>query len=161
MADWPYLCLEIFKLRQVIAAYWLKDCEEIVEIGGYKVPMSEFVTQKITVIDPLVEARSDDRVTHLPITFQNWSGSVPNNFGLVILGFDLIMELDHWKRLYGMINTCKAAVIETPIDYEPSIKQFSVLLNNTNKKISQQVLLDLSGNEITTKFVRRRMHLLV
>ena len=56
--NWPYLELEPFKIRSVLAAHFLKDCSEIVELGGYKTPISDFVTgKKVTVLDKLLEEK--------------------------------------------------------------------------------------------------------
>lgn len=87
-------------MRQVIAAHWLRDCDEIIEIGGAGLPITAFLThrpQAVTVIDPKIEPWSAGtlngapcRVRHLATKFQALDLAVPSaRYGLVLLGLSL------------------------------------------------------------------------
>ena len=89
--EWPYLLSEPLKSRYAVASYLLRDCDEIIEIGGYKTPISGFVLdKKVTVIDPKTEPKNDKRVRHFPVPFQDWDNQITSlNYGVIILGLDL------------------------------------------------------------------------
>lgn len=151
---WAYLKSEPFKIRYVIAAYYLNNCTEIIEIGGYKTPISDFLeNKKITVIDPLVEPRRSDFVYHYTGELKEWmydyNNYIPeNNYGLLMLGFYLEnMDDESWRYLYKMVNNSVITIIECPIDWQQSLEQLDQVLSATNKKIFMQIVLDLSGND--------------
>jgi hypothetical protein len=146
---WPYLNTEVFKTRSVIAAYILRDCLEIIEIGGYKTPLSDFIpNKKITVIDPKVIPKQTSLVQCLAISFKDWIGNATEQkYGVCILGLRLLdMNDQAWKKLYALINNAYRVVIEVPITYPPSTQQWNQMLPHINKKIIMQILLDLDNN---------------
>jgi hypothetical protein len=147
--EWKYLYSEPFKTRYVLAADFLKNCDEIIEIGGYKTPISDFVeNKKIIVIDPIIEFKQEKDVTHLPILFQKWDRKVcTDNYGVLILGLDLLgMKEVDWQNLYDLIDKSKVTVLEFSIDYLESKEQFEKILKNVNKHIKMTLTLDLSEN---------------
>lgn len=148
--EWEYLYSEPFKARYAIAAYYLRDCETIIEIGGYKTPISDFVEgKKVIVIDPRVDLKLTDLVTQLPITFQEWtdSSSIKGEFGLLILGFELNnMSPSDWKRFYDLVDDSKRVLIGIPKNYQPSIVQLNQILANVKKKQVMKIHLDFTEN---------------
>ena len=80
-----------FKSRYVIAAHHLKHCRHIVEIGGYRTPITHFLTSQhasVTVLDPYVKPVANHslngaecKVRHLPMMFEDFekhlTGSAP------------------------------------------------------------------------------------
>ena len=156
---WKYLYSEPFKTRYVLSAYFLKECEEIIEIGGFKTPITDFVGGKKTiVVDPLIEPIHTETSQHLAITF--------DNYGVLMLGLDVIMPEEGWTKLYKLISGSSITVLETPLDYAPSLVQLNSILRNTNKKTKISFMLDLTGNnfgDMTDSyppFCRRQMHVL-
>ena len=147
--EWPYLTSEALKTRYAIAAYWLRDHDTVVEIGGYKTPISSFVNDKqVIVIDPKIEAKNDDRVKHLSIKLQEWDADVKSsNYAVVILGMDLHMDEDAWHKLYRLINSSRKTIIEFSSSYKPAREQFEAICRGTSKKITVNVKLDLSAND--------------
>lgn len=160
--SWPYLETEMFKTRYAVAAYLIRDCDEIIEIGGYKTPITNFLTheyKKVTVMDRKIEPLQKDKINHFPLYYQEWDGKIEyENYAIVILGLELHMEEKDWTRLYKQINNSKKTIIETPIDYKHSLTQFDKIISNTNKKIDFSIQLDFDSKE--TKFSRRKLHLL-
>ncbi len=153
-SQWLYLKSEAFKTRYVLAANYLKNCSEVIEIGGYKTPISDFLDdRKITVIDPYTNPRNDQMVNHYLGTLDSWAKETNKyrplgNYGVLILGFHLEeMSYFAWNYLYELISSSEITIIEFPIDWQPSKDQFSSVLANTNKKIQMRIILDLAGND--------------
>lgn len=152
--EWAYLETEAFQSRYATAAFLLRDCTEIVEIGGYKTPISGWTAphQFVTVIDPLTPPHTKGLAKHLPISFQDWDKNLqaPENFGLLILGMDLqgFSEND-WNTLYTLIDRAQRVVIGFPTSWKPSKKQFQKILEHTGKKIALQMQFDFSNNDFS------------
>jgi hypothetical protein len=149
--EWVYLYSKAFKSRSAVAAYYLKDCQEIIEIGGFKTPISDFVTGKIvSVIDPLIPPKQEGGVTHYPVVWREWlKEPITSCYGVLILGFHLEgMCGEDWRRLYTMVNDSKITVIEFPRDFSPSADQVNELLQNTTKHITVKINLDFSGSDL-------------
>ena len=62
--------------RYVIAAYQLRECAHIIEIGGVKTTIDQFVTgsfESITVIDPFIKPGTPQpRVTYVDKLYQDY-----------------------------------------------------------------------------------------
>lgn len=154
MTEWKYLLSEAFLTRQVLAAHFAKGCEGVIEIGGYKNPITDFLStafEYIIVIDPLLEPMTwtgwVTSVRHICDEFQNVDLSEYNNFGLVILG----MELDHSlvEKLAELVRRSSVAVIEFPSCYTQSVMLWDSLLKLVpNKKVAVRIALDLTGNDV-------------
>lgn len=148
--EWNYLITEPFRIRYAVAAYLLRSCDEIIEIGGYKTPMSDFVQNKrVTVIDPLVTPKTTEYATNLAIPFQNWRGKPSaKNYGVALLGLELHMPDYTWPKLFDLINKSQKTVIEVS-NFEFCQKQFKMITQNVSKKISIIIDLDLSENDFS------------
>lgn len=149
--EWPYLTSEVLKTRYAIVAYLLRDYATIVEIGGYKTPISDFVSgKKIIVIDPKIAAKKDSNVTHLSIKLQNWDEKEIENskYALIILGMDL-RDMDDiaWEKLFSLINNATAVILEFSSSYKLAQQQFNSICKKTSKKINMTIKLDLSKND--------------
>ena len=149
--EFSNLELEIFKTRSAIAAYLLRDCEEIIDIGAYKCPIFNFVDNKrifVTAIDPRTAALQTENVCCLPILFQDWDASLHStNYGVLLLGLDLHMPDYGWDKLCKLINASKRTVIEFPPEYKESLAKFERIMGSVNKRITMTILLDLSQNQ--------------
>lgn len=148
MIEWKYLWSEPFKSRSVLAAYFVRNCNTVIEIGGYKTPISSFLpsNKKCIVLDPRTESFESENVKHLQINFEDWNDVPEQPFGLVILGIELHMQEDGWQKLFALIEKSEITVIEVPIEHIHSVNQFNRILENTSKKVDSKILLDLSGN---------------
>ena len=147
---WKYLCSEIFKARYAIAAYFLRDCPFVVEIGGYKTPISGFLKPEIKslVIDPKTNGYEDNSTKHIAKCFQEVDLNITGEYGVAILGLDLNATDNDWSKLYTLINGAKTVVVEISVIYKPGQEQFQKILNNTNKIVANQLVIDLSNNDL-------------
>lgn len=133
--DMDYLTTEAAQTRCVIAAHFVRDCPHVVEIGGFKTPVSLYLAgghESVTVFDPLMsdyEARSLNgrpcRVRHLSISFQDSEIDLERgSYGLVMLGCSLKHFSDEpaehekqWRKLTGIVERAGVAVIEAAVDW--------------------------------------------
>lgn len=156
MPEWTYLTSEAFQTRYVLAAHFVKDCANIIEVGGYKTPITTFLTGKhdsVLVLDPLTEPYEAHMlygrigsVSHIPIGFGEAVINIENlgNYGLVMLG--MAIRDDHAK-LFDLVKRAAVVVIEFPPDFEPSAKLFHAIISTTGRKIALQLGLDMTGND--------------
>lgn len=95
----PHLASPAAALRQVLAAYALRRCPHILEIGGAGLPITGFLTHapaSLTVIDPKIPAYEADtlngapcRLRHITAKLQEIEIAPPGPYGLVLLGLSL------------------------------------------------------------------------
>lgn len=149
MAEWKYLWSEAFKTRYAIAAWLLRDVPYVLEIGGYKTPISYFLRpdQKSISIDPRTEPYKDHRTEHVSASFDaNTSIVIPDQYGMAILGLDLGMSQSGWEKLFNLINGAKRTVIEIAVEHPTSVSQLTKITANTNTKNSMIISMDFSEN---------------
>lgn len=162
MPEWKYLWSEAFKSRYVLAAWLLKDCKNIVEIGGYRTPITDFLPlddgyiESVTVYDPRMEPKNEwfggrcgqVRIDH---NARLWDGvplkNIPKPFGLALLGLDLHLTEDGWLWLSRYVQVAQRTVIEYSVTFAAGIQQYSRILKETGAKVVFQAGLDLSGND--------------
>ena len=140
--DIPHLAAPILTARHALAAHFLRDCEHIVELGGYKTPITGFLThQPATVlsIDPKMEPLERDelngapcRVRHIARKFQQVSIDLaPYSYGLVILGYSLKPFGDRQPdadQLFELADHAERTVIDYMIDLQRPEVQLPHLL---------------------------------
>lgn len=133
--DMDYLTTEAAQTRCVIAAHFVRDCPHVVEIGGFRTPVSLYLTgthESVTVLDPLMREYAADslngapcRVRHVPAAFQDGVLDLePGAYGLVMLGASLKHFSDdgaererQWASLAGAVSGARVAVIEAAVDW--------------------------------------------
>lgn len=152
--EWKYLLSEPFQVRHVLAAHFVRDCDHIVEVGGYKLPITWFLTagqhKSITVIDPLVTPLVSDRHNGYVCTVRHVATEVQlmpipeSKFGLVALGLNVRGDPRHF---YEMVACAEIVVLEFPPDFDPSVELFENTLAYSRKQITLKFDLDLSGND--------------
>ena len=148
--EWEYLWSKPFKARYAVAAYYLKDCDEIIEIGGYRTPIDQFVhkSKKVIVIDPLIESKTFGNVKHYGCTLKDFPKVFPKSkYGVVILGLLLHdMDKETTTYLYNLIQNSQVTVIGIPSSYPASVKQFKEILQHSHKKVTTTIGFDFSEN---------------
>ncbi|HNS02250.1 MAG TPA: glycosyltransferase [Anaerolineae bacterium] len=158
--EWAYLESPAFAARYLLASQWVAGCRNVIEIGGARTPIDQFLTgehDSIVVIDPLISERRQESwrgqpcsVTHLRARFQDLSWTIPPaaGLGLVLLGMDFQgMAEEDWQQLYRLIERAQVTVIEFPLSWEPSAAQFARICANTATRIVLRAGLDLAGND--------------
>lgn len=140
--DIPHLSAPVLTARHALAAHFLRDCEHIVEIGGYKLPITGFLTHQpksVLSVDPKMEPLEEEelngapcRVRHLAQKFQQVSFDLePFSYGLVILGYSLKPYGERQPdsdQLFGLIDNAARSVIDYMIDLERPEAQLPHLL---------------------------------
>lgn len=149
MKEWKYLYSDAFKIRYVVAAHFLRDCPLVVEIGGYKTPISGFLKPgiKSVVIDPKTDPYEDQFTKHIKDHFQNVKLELSEPYGVAILGIEIHLQPEQWESLYEFLRKSQKVVVEVPVEHPPSVNQFEQILLNTGLKIKVAVKMDLSDND--------------
>jgi hypothetical protein len=152
MAEWKYLWSEVFRTRYAIAAWLLRDIPYIIEIGGYKTPISDFLRpdQKSVVIDPRTPSFKNHQTEHIAASFDATTQIIlPNSsYGMTLLGLDLGMSNMGWENLFSLINGAKRTIIEIPVEHPTSITQFLKIKAKTNTHITLTMSIDFSKNHL-------------
>jgi hypothetical protein len=136
--EWPYLSTNEAKSRCVIAAHYLNECDNLVEIGGYLTPIHEFLSpagQEIWVFDPKLPEKDFSlgmapaiQVRQRPLRFQ--AAKMPfkaGSYGLVLLGCSLKFDkkdpadkIEGLGKLREWAQNAKVIVLEYAKDWEPA-----------------------------------------
>ena len=154
----PHLSGAGAPVRQVIAAHYLKDCLNIVEIGGAGLPITGFITHRpetITVFDPKIAPWRGDilngrpcRIAHRAEKFQAVSLaslSGLRSLGVALLGLSLkplgsrgVVSGD----LIALLRAADVVVLEFSRELPRALEQAPILLEQTG--LQAAVTLDLS-----------------
>ncbi len=140
--DIPHLAAPVLTARHALAAHFLRGCEHIVEIGGYKLPITGFLThhpKSVLSVDPKMKPLEEAelkgapcRVRHLAQKFQQVSFDLePFSYGLVILGYSLKPYGERQPdsdQLFDLIDNAARSVIDYMIDLERPEAQLPQLL---------------------------------
>jgi hypothetical protein len=174
-----YLLTDAAQARYVLAAHYVRDCRHIVEIGGYKTPITKFVTKvpdSILVLDPQVdEFRADTlygescRVDHVAKPFQDYGFEAPaGGYGLVILGVSLrFFSKDQTKKkveldcILAAIAGADIAVLEYSIDWKRGEENVEQILATARGRVRLSIDLDLGDNEGMTDTCYKRRFMVV
>jgi Methyltransferase domain len=157
---WKYLESAAFSVRYVLAAHFVHTCRAVIEIGGAKTPIDQFLTgvhDSVLVLDPFIrESHSTSlngracRVSHVRARFQDvdWQVAIPGEYGLVMLGLELQgLGMHDYAVLYNLVNHAKVTVIEFPTSWSPSREQFELIKAHTQTQVTFHAKLDLEGND--------------
>ena len=154
---WGYLDTEALQSRYVLAAHFVKDARNIVEIGGYR---DNVITRFLTGTHDSVSVFSLDaefetfeaetlngapcRVRHVGDYFQNYPFPT-ESLAVIVLGIEILGDFD---PLCALLNHADVAVIEVPIDHNPSVACLGSILQHTKLRVAVQINLDYSPNEV-------------
>jgi hypothetical protein len=128
--DIPHLAAPVLTARHALAAHFLRGCPHIVEIGGYKTPITAYLThqpQSVLSVDPKIEPLQRDelngapcRVRHVARKFQQVTMDLEAySYGLVMLGYSLKPYGERQPdadQLFGLIDLAARTVIDYMID---------------------------------------------
>lgn len=149
--EWKYLYSEAFKMRYILAADFMKDMDLVVEVGGYKTPIIDFLPENICgiCIDPRSEPMESGNKKILSEYFsEKHCYDVEGKLGVVLIGMDLNMNPSDWNSLMELIKRSKKLVIGYPNCWSPSKTQHNKILKRVKGlKLTKKVLLDFSGND--------------
>ncbi len=155
--DMNYLLTEAARVRYLIAAHHVQHCEQVVEIGGFKTPVTGFLSQvprRVLVVDPLIRSYRASQlrgvpcqVEHVCTSFQSHRFELPQGrYGLVLLGLSLKhFSVDassrerEWNQLVALVAQSQVAVVEWALEWPPGRDSGERLL----QQIDGQLILDI------------------
>jgi hypothetical protein len=153
---WGYLDTVALQTRYVLAAHFLRNTRNIIEIGGYR---NNVITRFLTGAHDSVSVFSLDaefepleqeslngapcRVRHIHDYFQNYPHPT-ESLGVVALGIEILGDRE---PLWNLLGQAEVVVIEVPVDHVPSVQWFQEILEKLNVPITCQINLDYSPNE--------------
>lgn len=160
--EWAYLSSIPFQSRYALAAWQVDDLPDVVEIGGYRTPITHFLRRphrSVTVLDPLItpfEAESLNGepcvVRHAACFFQDWP-RWPERYALVLLGLDLeLYEISRARRrrvleqFTPVVRGAERIVMEIPLDWAPSRWLGRWIEETTGYNRTMDVVLEIRGD---------------
>lgn len=170
--DIPHLAAPILAVRQAIAAQFLRECEHIVEIGGYTNPITDYLThhpKSVTSIDPKTppfEAEELNgtpcKVRHIARKFQQETFDLePGSYGLVLLGY----SLKPWgesapddDQLFRLADRARRVIIDHVIDFARSEAQLPRLLGRGTLREVHRIDMQFHDEDVGGEpFANRRL----
>lgn len=174
--DMDYLLSEAARSRYVIAAHHVRDCPVVVEIGGFKTPITGYLThtpERVLMVDPLVqEYHSNElrgarcRVDHVRGRFQDHDFELPiGDYGFVCLGVSLkhfgdepAQRAKGWSKWLRLVDQSRVAVLEYALDWALGSELAQRTVAESKTRLVVQMDLDLSKSPgMDTVHFRRRL----
>ena len=156
MKEWKYLESKPFRERYIFVAQHLKDCKNILEVGGYKTPITNFLKGKhnsVTVIDPLTKPYSSDKlngekckVRHLAIKIQDYKLRDDEDC-FVFLGMYLNDE-SFWPSFANIMKKCKTIILEVPQGCAGCLKLLDYILKTRLFEVELKKDFDFSNSDL-------------
>ena len=120
---WEYLSLPVFRSRYALAAHFIPaDVRLVIEVGGYKNCIGEFVQDKVVhAVDPLLQIDPrgfPSQVLQYTIPLRDYSSTLLEKtpFALVALGFDLVSE-EELVKFISLAKRAEVVVIESAVEH--------------------------------------------
>ena len=157
--DWKYLDTEPFLTRQVLAAHFVKNCENVFDVGCGNKPITEFLRgphKNVICADPLmpdefVGTQSSYKVANrLVAKTATWyrgnafdvQPDCLDGYGFIWLGFDPLGK-DIFQDVAHIVEWSEVSVLEGWRNYNPWMYLKSVL-----PKPALSISIDLSKNNL-------------
>lgn len=174
--DMNYLLTEGAMSRYVLAAHYVRDCQSVIEIGGFKTPITRFLTrvpEQVLVVDPLIQPYTAThlngqpcQVEHRAAAFQSESFHVrAGTYGMVLLGASMKHFSDEpkqrrreWDKLIGLLHNARVAVLEFALEWGLGRSNVEGLVDGADMDLRVQLDIDLSRCPgVETEHVHRRL----
>ena len=157
--DWKYLYTEPFLTRHVLAAHFVKNCENVFDVGCGSRPITEFLRgphKNVICADPLmpdkfVGTQSSYKVANrLVAKTATWyrgnafdvQPDCLDGYGSILLGFDPLGK-DIYYEVAHIVEWSEVCVLEGWSEYEPWKKLKSILSEPTLR-----IKIDLRGSDL-------------
>ena len=150
MNRWEYLSTLPYKLRYLIAAHYIKHLPVVIDVGGYKNTVAEFLgAVEVHAIDPLLEVSSllptySYRQEIKDVDFGFIAG---RPFGLVVLGFDIAAGPNMDKTIW-LAQRASTIVLEAATKHPPSLAGVVFVQNTVQRRKVLELDMDFSGNHL-------------
>ena len=174
--DMNYLLTEGAMSRYVLAAHYVRDCQSVIEIGGFKTPITRFLTRvpaQVLVVDPLIQPYTATtlngqpcRIEHRAAMFQSESFQVQaGTYGVVLLGASMKHFSDEptqrrreWDKLISLLSSARVAVLEFAVDWGLGRSNVESLVEGAGLDLRVQLDIDLSHCPgVETEHAHRRL----
>ena len=173
--DLPHLSGPAADIRQVLAAYFVRDCPHVIEIGGHERPITGLIAHRplsVLSVDPKTapfEAEELNgnpcRVRHVPLKFQQVAyDHAPQSYGLVLLGYSL---KPFGKReplgqlLFHLIDNARTVVIEYAPALERAASQVPAILSRPSVRVHCSFELVINDDVIAlSPYAKRQFYVL-
>lgn len=142
MNRWEYLISKEYRLRHHICEYYLDyTLEFVIDIGAYKETISS--NDWVIPIDPLKTIKDSYHGTVAQWANEHGDLLIKENYGVMALGLEIEGE-DHkeWEAFSRIIDGAKVAIIEHSIEHAPSVQQFNMIMQTTNKRVTTLINFD-------------------
>jgi hypothetical protein len=170
--DIPHLLSPVLMGRQALAAHFLRNCTDIVELGGHKAPITPFLMhgpKSVVSVDPKIVPLETDRlhgracqVRHIAAKFQQVDFDVePFEYGLVMLGYSMKgygAEQAVNEQLMQLVDAAKVTVIDHVVDFARADTQLPALLDRGT--VREVCRLDIQFHDAVVEglpYANRRM----
>jgi len=148
--DYPNLLTDALRARQVLAAWYIRHCRHIIEVGGWRNPISEYSVgahETITVIDPLIDdlASSDGRaiVRHIRGKIEDYQPSGDED-ALVMLGFEGWGHLDR-ECILRLLRRVRVTVLEASTSHPPAQASIREIIERDDLCVRVQLFMTAGG----------------
>lgn len=167
---WSYLATPPFQKRYEIASTFLRDTDNILEIGGFPNSIIYYVadnTKTISSVEPFGNNEFIKNISYeamkrkidltiYPTLIDTVSFNENNNYAIIWLGMNLsYYNQDEMRRALTLLANSKKAVIET-FNYAPSLKLMQFIKKTLNPKIIQQQEMTIDSQDST--YVKRTLY---
>jgi hypothetical protein len=173
--DLPHLSGPAAAIRQVLAAYFVRDCPHVIEIGGHAGPITGYLTHhplSVLSVDPKTAPFEAEmlnghpcRVRHIARKFQEIDYNyAPRSYGLVMLGYSLKPlgkrePLD--QLLFSLIDNAETVVIEYAPELERAASQVPAIISRPTVKVHCNFELILNDDAIAgSPYAKRQFYVL-
>ena len=151
--QWDYMASEVFQIRYLVAANYLRNCSHILEVGGCSTPITHYLRgghASVTVVDPLVEPLHAETlnnqpcvVRHIPMRVEDYTPTGKEN-GFAVLGMpQLALE-----AVLGIMRRCDVSVLEFPVRFLASCLMFKAILDSREFDVAVRIVFDFSHNDV-------------
>ncbi len=150
---WSYMASEVFQIRYLVAAHYLRNCRHILEVGGCSTPITNYLRgahDSVTVVDPLVEPMQAETlnnrpcvVRHMALKLQDYHPTGHEN-GFAVLGMPQLPL----EPVLSIMRRCDVSVLEFPPAFLPSCLMFKAVLESGYFDVTARIVCDLSHNDI-------------
>jgi len=139
---WTYLEHEAYRARHAMAAWFLRDCPLVIDIGCGATPLQPWCSQPVISISPDLP----DGVAGFRGAVEDWQLTPQSEYGVCVLGFDL-HSVASVCRVNQLLDAASAAAIEVAMEYKPNVDSAGRLM--AGRLVRYVIDIDLSAVQMS------------
>jgi hypothetical protein len=125
-----------------MAAWFLRDCPLVIDIGCGATPLQPWCSQPVTSISPDLP----EGVAGFRGVVEDWQLTPQSEYGVCVLGCDL-QSVASVRRVKQLLDSSSAAVIEAAMEYKPSVDSACRLM--AGRLVRYAIDIDLSSVQMS------------